>query len=370
MSISASALAVSVDDIVDALVATVPQPPEDKTSVIVEGEMGIGKSSILKELGRKLPEHIPIYFDCTTKADAGDVMMPKFKDLDGQDYVSFATNEELGMHLKDKKLIIMIDEVGKNKSIQNPMNRLFQERMVGMNTLHPESIVFGTTNLGFEGVGDSFLAHSCNRVTFVRMRKPTAMEWIEWGIGDGDIDHTMLAWAKDNPQIMAASDSVENPDDNEYIYHPRATGRRSFFTPRSGHKASNWLKLRDKMSDDALRSLLVGTIGVRGGNDLYAYLKVADDLPSLESIKKDPKNAKIPTKAAAMCMVIYRTLAGIEADWMNPWMEYLNRLDPEAQGMFANGIRSPKYPKQSMVMQNRKFTEWAAKNNYMFSADQ
>ena len=174
MSISASALAVGVDDIVDALVATVPQPPEDKTSVIVEGEMGIGKSSILKELARKLPEHIPIYFDCTTKADAGDVMMPKFKDLDGQDYVSFATNEELGMHLKDQKLIIMIDEVGKNKSIQNPMNRLFQERMVGMNTLHPESIVFGTTNLGFEGVGDSFLAHSCNRVTFVRMRKPTA----------------------------------------------------------------------------------------------------------------------------------------------------------------------------------------------------
>ena len=159
--------------------------------MIVEGEMGIGKSSILKELARKLPEHIPIYFDCTTKADAGDVMMPKFKDLDGQDYVSFATNEELGMHLKDQKLIIMIDEVGKNKSIQNPMNRLFQERMVGMNTLHPESIVFGTTNLGFEGVGDSFLAHSCNRVTFVRMRKPTAMEWIEWGIGDGDIDHTM-----------------------------------------------------------------------------------------------------------------------------------------------------------------------------------
>ena len=104
MSISASALAVSVDDIVDALVATVPQPPEDKTSVIVEGEMGIGKSSILKELGKKLPEHLPIYFDCTTKADAGDVMMPKFKDLDGQDYVSFATNEELGM--VDQKVYI------------------------------------------------------------------------------------------------------------------------------------------------------------------------------------------------------------------------------------------------------------------------
>ena len=124
MSISTSALAIGVDDIVDALVATVPQPPEDKTSVIVEGEMGIGKSSILKELGRKLPEHIPIYFDCTTKADAGDVMMPKFKDLDGQDYVSFATNEELGMHLTDiygltKEEVEVIDERIRRWELEN-----------------------------------------------------------------------------------------------------------------------------------------------------------------------------------------------------------------------------------------------------------
>jgi hypothetical protein len=48
----------------------------------------------------------------------------------------------------------------------------------------------------------------------------------------------------------------------------------------------------------------------------------------------------------------------------------MERLDVEAQGMFANGVRSPKYSKQSMVMQNRRFTQWAADNSYMFSSDQ
>lgn len=361
--------ALSIEEIANAIAVQVPLPPEDKTTIIVEGEMGSGKSSILKVLALDLPDHKAIYFDCTTKADAGDLMLPKFKDLEGNDYVSFATNEELGMHLKDTPLIIMIDEAGKNRAIQNPLNRLFQERMIGMHELHPESVVFATTNLGFENVGDTFLPHTCNRVTFVRMRKPNAVEWIEWGINH-KLDHVTLAWVKDNPQVLASSDDVKDPEDNVYINHPKANGRRSFCTARSLHKASNYMKMRDKLNDKSLTALLIGTIGMRGGMDLMAHLKLADQLPSLESIKSDPKNAKVPTTAAGICMVVYRTLAAIEQDWLNPWMDYMARLDAEAQGMFANGVRAPRYSKQAMVMQNRKFTQWAADNSHLFSADQ
>ena len=52
-------------------------------------------------------------------------------------------------------------------------------------------------------------------------------------------------------------------------------------------------------------------------------------------------------------------------------MTYMQRLDTEAQGLFANGVRSSKYSKdkQSLVMQNKQFTQWAMDNNYMFAAD-
>jgi hypothetical protein len=89
----------------------------------------------------------------------------------------------------------------------------------------------------------------------------------------------------------------------------------------------------------------------------------------LDSIKKDPMTAKVPDSAAAVCMVVYRTLATLERDWIDNWMVYMGRLDKEAQGMFANGVRSPKYSKQSMVMTNRKFTDWALANNHLFAAD-
>ena len=59
--------------------------------------MGTGKSSILKLLAKELPTHTPCYFDCTTK-DLGDITIPKLNVLEGEDYVTYAVNEELGMH--------------------------------------------------------------------------------------------------------------------------------------------------------------------------------------------------------------------------------------------------------------------------------
>ena len=335
-------------------------------TILVQGHMGTGKSSILSNLAKELTTHTPCYFDCTTK-DLGDITIPKLNMLDGSDYVAFATNEELGVHL-NKPIILMIDEYGKaNPSVKNAMLRLMLERKIGGYTLHKDSIVFATTNLGAEGVGDLLPPHSRNRITIVTMSKPTNTTWIEWGINN-DIDPILLGWCKDNPQLFHSFEDVKNPEDNLYIYHPKAQ-RASFFTPRSAEACSDWLKSREHLDDHTLTSLLMGTIGERGAMDLMAFVKLADQLPTLESIKKEPKTAKIPTSASAVCMVVYRTLASIERDWVNAWMDYLVRLDKEAQGMFANGVRVPKYAKQSLVMTNKKFTDWAVQNNYMFASD-
>jgi len=96
---------------------------------------------------------------------------------------------------------------------------------------------------------------------------------------------------------------------------------------------------------------------------------LADQLPSVENIKKDPMNAMVPKSAGAATMVIYRALASIERDWVDAWVTYMERLDTEAQGLFVNNVRVEKYSRRDIVLTNRKFTEWAMKNNHMFSKD-
>lgn len=338
----------------------------DKRTILVQGHMGTGKSSLLTTLSRDLPKHTPCYFDCTTK-DLGDITIPKMNQLDNADYVSYATNEELGAHHKNP-IILMIDEYGKaNPAVKNALLRVMLERKIGGYELHPDSLVFATTNLGAEGVGDLLPPHARNRITVITARKPDNMEWIEWGINNG-VDHTLLGWCKDNPHLFHGFEDVKDPDDNPYIYHPKQQ-RTAFVTPRSLEAASDWLKTREHFDDQTLTGLLMGTIGERGAMDLMAFVKLSDQLPSLQSIKDEPKTAKVPDSAAAVCMVVYRSLSTIGADWVDSWMDYMVRLDKEAQGMFANGCSAEKYAHRKIVMTNKKFTQWAMDNNYMFAAD-
>jgi hypothetical protein len=47
----------------------------------------------------------------------------------------------------------------------------------------------------------------------------------------------------------------------------------------------------------------------------------------------------------------------------------MSRLDTEAQGLFANGVRAPKYGKQAVVLTNKSFTQWAMQMSHLFAAD-
>jgi hypothetical protein len=341
------------------------------TTVLMQGHMGTGKSSMLKALSAELPNHTPCYFDCTTK-DLGDITIPNVVNLTSDltdAFVRYVTNEELGVHL-NKPIILMIDEYGKaNPAVKNALLRLMLERKIGSSTLHPDSLVFATTNLGSEGVGDLLPAHARNRLTIIKTRKPTNVEWIEdWALNAG-VDHTMLAWVTDNPQVFHSFEDYKEPDANKFIYHPADPSRTSFVTPRSLEKASNWLKVRDKLTDKTLMAALIGTIGTEAAANLNTYVRVADQLPSLDAIKKDPMGAQVPNSASAVCMVVHRTLQTIDKSWMDSWMDYMSRLDKEAQTMFAMQVRRPNYNKQSEVVTNKKFTAWCMQNNYVFAAD-
>jgi len=285
------------------------------------------------------------------------------------DYVQFVPNAELGVHL-GVPVTINFDELFKAPDpVKKAVRRIMLERMVGTIKLPEGSIIYGTSNLTTEGLGDTLPMHQRNAIIVVPTRKPTTMELLEYGINN-DWDSIMLGWIKDNGEtLLQTFEEVKDPADNPYIHHPRNPTQGAVCTPRSLHMGSDILKQRHMFDDQTLTAGLMGAIGDRGGMDLMAYVKLSTQLPSSDSIKKDPMGAVVPTSISAICMVVFRTLSTIERDWVDPWMDYLGRLDTEAQAMFANGVRAEGYAKQSVVMTNKKFTQWALANNYMFAAD-
>ena len=340
-----------------------------KLTFILEGDIGNGKSATRFMLAEKHPKHRVFYCDCTTK-DVGDLMLPKFMELDADgQVVRFVANEELGLHMDDP-VIIMVDEFGKaNKSVQNALLCLMYERRMGSYKLHEESIVYGTTNLGAEGVGDILPPHARNRFCIITVKKWTNEQWMEWAIRN-NCDPQIILFAKEHPEIFDSFTDVENPEDNEYIYHPKVQ-RRAFVTPRSLENASHVLKVRDQLGPDVTVANLIGCVGERAAMDLKAQFSLSDQLVPLDDIKNNPKTAKIPTNAAAICLMMYRTLSNIDRSWMDAWMDYMDRLPTEAHGMFVNGVYSDKFDKkrQQAVVTNKKFTDFTMANNYLRATD-
>ena len=71
----------------------------DTVTVLVQGEIGVGKSSILKTLQKQHPDYVTCYVDITTK-DVGDFLIPQVRQLDGTSVCSFILTRSLGFILK------------------------------------------------------------------------------------------------------------------------------------------------------------------------------------------------------------------------------------------------------------------------------
>ena len=333
------------------LIATNPE-----TRFLLQGEPGIGKSSLLKAIAEQLGYEYA-YID-VPNMDLGDIAMPVI-DHDTKT-TRYYPNARFKVH-EGKPVVIMLDEFSKGadpvKNMLHPMLEKANPRL-GDVSLHDKNVVFLTGNLTTDGVGDSLKAHSRNRIVPVTISKPTAEEWIEWGINKG-IEAEVLAWVNQYPHALASyTDAAQG--DNPYIYNPRKT-TGAFVTPRSLETASNIVRTRKLNDADTVIAALTGAIGEAAARDMQAYIEFADQLPTWEATIRDPKNTKLPTSPGACAIVVFGAISRVTKDSIAPFMEYLNRFDAEWQAVFAINIaKTPS--KQSIAFSAKAFADWVAKN--------
>ena len=350
----------------------------DKVTIIGQGEPGIGKSAMLKTVAARFPDYEVAYIDCTL-LDLGDFALP-YTELASGDagaaglkVTKFAPNARFKFQ-SNKPVIVMLDEIGKAmKAVKNVLLTLMLEKRIGDVQLPEGSIVFGTTNLSTDGVGDSLEAHARNRVCFVTVRKPHAGfngdgsvdsdSWGAWAL-DNNIAPEIIAWVKQFPQAL---ESYTDPaqKENAYIFNPTRAGQTAFVTPRSLEKASHIAKKRPLLGEAVTISALAGTIGESAARDMQAFFTVVDKLPTWEAIMQSPETAKVPEDAVAKCILVFSAITRVEKDTLGKWLKYAERLDKELQALFARSVVKSS-SKQSMAVSNKDFVAWATQNQWLF----
>jgi hypothetical protein len=347
-------------------------------TLVGEGEMGIGKSAMLKEVAKRLPTHLPAYIDCTL-LDLGDFALPYIETYDsdkdrqsngervvtstGLKITRFAPNARFRFH-EGKPVIIMLDEIGKAmSSVKNVLMTLMNEGRIGDHFVPEGSRIFATTNLGIENLGDLLQPHQRNRVCAVRIRKSDADEWIEGYALPNNIAPEIIAWVKQFPHCLAAGDDPAQKD-NPYINIIGQAKSGAVVTPRSLEKASHIAKRRAVLGDALTISMLTGVIGESAARDLQAFFTVVDKLPTWDAIIASPTTAKLPDDTIARCICVFSAISRVEKDTLSKWMTYVQRMDKEWQALFAKSVM--KSDKQSFCVMNREFKDWALTNEWLF----
>lgn len=322
------------------------------------GEPGVGKTAMHKVIADRLGMRA-IYID-VPNTELGDLGIPMPDKETGT--TKLYPNEHWGFHL-DEPLCIILDEITKGSpAVKNMLHPLLTNpRRIGGITLHKDSVVMTAGNLTTDAVGDVMASHTRNRLSVLNVRKPTSEEWVSWGMDK--IAPVVLAWVREFPQVLA---SYRDPSqsDNQYIYNPKFA-QRSFVSPRSLELASNLVKNKNDYNAQALLCALEGTIGSSGARDLYAFIDIADSLPTWDSIIDKPNEAIVPNNPAALCILAFGAVQRVQRDTIGKWFDYMKRTPKELQSVFCL-TASKNEEKKRILFSSQAFVEWARINQYLF----
>ena len=327
----------------------------DKRTVIVEGENGIGKTALFHAL-RKLPkfaDHIAVQpIDCTQLSD-GSVWMP---DLDRENGVSRELpNERFGVSAfnqlgvnNSKPILVGLDEIAKAPQfIKNVLAPIIYERRVGNLSMPEGSVVVCFTNLSIEGLGDSIQAHLRNRLVFVKMRKPSADEWVKWATDNG-VNPMIIAFVSNEPRVMQSfldyekGGMFEGKDlskDNGFIFNPKSM-QLAYATPRSLVAASDILDAGlGVLDDDTLEAALVGTVGATTAEALASFIRFGREICEYSRVIKSPDTAPLSDNPTAQLIQVFQFVTRVadrtEAEAI---VKYVWRMRAEMQSIFCNTV--------------------------------
>lgn len=330
----------------------------DTVTVLLRGEPGIGKSTVLSMLKESMgDEYDYIYVDCPV-VDVSDIVMRipdhATKTLDA--YVS-----SLFCLDSPKPKVIMLDEISKaNKLLQVIFTRLMLERTVGDVKLPAGSVVFATGNNSSDGVGDNMAAHVGNRICVVNVRKPDHKTWGVWAT-DNNISRIIRAWVAMNPSSLA-SYLDGGQESNPYIFNPTRPVI-SFVTPRSLAKADKVIRNANKLGQYVAQSALAGLCGAAFADSISAFMSMEKELVSIKDILSDPDNIVLPEKPAALFMIMFNAVDVIETqDDLSKFMKFVKRIrSDEVQSCFYSMAFQSKRTSR-LARNNAELKEWGMKN--------
>lgn len=266
------------------------------------------------------------------------------------------TGEMNGKMVTDyKRGLLFLDEYGQGEAdVKRTSAELLLNKQIGPHRLPNGWSVWAASNKATDrsGVTKDF-DFVINRRTIVEITDDPA-GWEDWAFSKG-VNPTLITFAHQNPQI---------------VWSPGVPDKQGpWCTPRSLVAIG---KILDQMSggtgdlptDAVAQEIAQGTIGAGATAQLFAMIKLGQEMPKYEDIVNNPMNAKLPKQPDAQMLVCYRLAANVNDKDVNPVVDYIERLPKEFSVTFAKSAAR----RDPSLVNTKRFGTWCTTNASLMSA--
>ena len=253
-------------------------------------------------------------------------------------------------------IIILEELVQASPSMMAAASQLVLDRMIGEHKLGDgwHVIAFGN-RLSDRAATNSMPTHVANR--FVHLYVEVSLEsWVEWALKNG-IDIRLVAFLKWRAALL-------------HQFDPQSKSQ-AFPSPRSWEFVSKQLGNK-RLPAALLPDMVKGTVGDGAAAEVLGFLRVFDQMPSIDSIRLNPTTAPIPTDPATLYAVVTALSAGATVDNIGSIVIYFNRVTDEASRpdfsiAAMKEISAGDDQRKQKVANTKAFIEWAAKHSFVLS---
>ena len=339
---------------------------ESDTSLHLVGSPGSGKTTVVTEdypriLSEHFGEEFGVHEEVCTSIDAPDArgfLVPAKDPKTGKGISYFTrpaimpTEEYMDAHPRG---IMVLDERSQAQLLtQTALAPAVLKKQFGEHFLRPGWRVISTSNrLSDKSAVIRPPMHLINREATIEIQFDIDSSSFWWEKNDM---HPMgIAFAKAHPGIFA----------NEVPSEPKP-----YNTPRSYTMAWNFLKNvagtdadgnpnMKIVTDHISQEFIAGYIGDGSSAELFSFLKVADELPTIEEILAKPGKAKCPDRLDAAYAGVQLCLHHCDATNIDQIWEWTERLPLELQTSAAKSMLDRS---GGQLLNSKRLGKWIAKN--------
>lgn len=310
----------------------------DTMPIMLMGAPGIGKSSIVKQIGKEKNLKIT------------DLRLSLLNPLDlrGMPYLDKEKKQAVWLPPEflpkagEEPGILFMDEINiAPVATQQAAYELLLDRRIGSYVFPDNWRIIAAGNREEDGAQvNSMPTPLANRMIHLEV-KASIDDWKGWAMGK--IDERVIAFLGFRSELLATLPKKEE---------------KAFPTPRSWEFVSRAMKIYDDI--DELEPIIEGTIGQGAAKEFYGYLKVYKDLPDIDAIlqgkiKTVPKNTKTDV-LYALCTAL---VARLKTEYLDNFIKYTMELEPEFATLAIRDAAKSGLDEQMMELPS--WDNWAKK---------